>query len=216
MYFDAVEDILKKLADPKLKGSARANLSRQLKDIDPDGVIQKFVNEGGERPDLSGIIGQNKKSSKKRRKTWGAEKERPKPKKKRPTASDSSSNKDQDEDQPKAKKIKKREEETPEEPPTPPPPRERIVTTTSVSYSSMSISWSSSNGNNPNDKLLNALYGSLESAMPDARRQAVCEYINNRLNLIGNEDKRNSAATKISEKLGDSEYWINFADQYEL
>ena len=47
MYFEAVEDILRKLADPKLKGSAKANLTKQLKDIDPDGKIQKFVTEGG-------------------------------------------------------------------------------------------------------------------------------------------------------------------------
>ena len=49
MYFEAVQDILEKLAEPKLKGSQKASLTRQLKDLDPDGVIRKFLEEKGEK-----------------------------------------------------------------------------------------------------------------------------------------------------------------------
>eukprot|EP00607_Mallomonas_marina_P008762 CAMPEP_0182419036 /NCGR_PEP_ID=MMETSP1167-20130531/3426_1 /TAXON_ID=2988 /ORGANISM="Mallomonas Sp, Strain CCMP3275" /LENGTH=365 /DNA_ID=CAMNT_0024593611 /DNA_START=43 /DNA_END=1140 /DNA_ORIENTATION=+ len=65
MYFEAVQDILKKLNEPKLRGSTRSNLQKQLKDLDPDGDIQKYLSEGGERPDLSHLIN-NKPKSKKR------------------------------------------------------------------------------------------------------------------------------------------------------
>ena len=47
MYFDAVEEILTKLKEKDLKSSIKSNLIRQLKDLDPDGVIQKFVTQGG-------------------------------------------------------------------------------------------------------------------------------------------------------------------------
>ena len=56
MYFEAVEKILTKLADPKLKGSVKANLTKQLKELDPDGVIKKYIEEGGDRPDISDMI----------------------------------------------------------------------------------------------------------------------------------------------------------------
>lgn len=59
MYFEAVQEILTKIADPKTKGTTKANLQKQLKDLDPEGVIQKFVTDGGPRPDISSII--NKK-----------------------------------------------------------------------------------------------------------------------------------------------------------
>ena len=32
------------------KGSTKANLQKQLKDLDPEGVIQRFLEQGGERP----------------------------------------------------------------------------------------------------------------------------------------------------------------------
>ncbi len=57
MYFDAVEEILNKIADPKVKAATKTNLQKQLKDLDPQGTIAKFVREGGPRPDLSGIMG---------------------------------------------------------------------------------------------------------------------------------------------------------------
>ena len=35
MYFEAVEEILTKLADPKIKATTKTNLQKQLKDLDP-------------------------------------------------------------------------------------------------------------------------------------------------------------------------------------
>jgi len=66
MYFDAVEEILNKLDEKKLKGSVRADLQRQLKELDPDGRIAKFVKEGGPRPDLTDIIDASEKNKKNR------------------------------------------------------------------------------------------------------------------------------------------------------
>jgi hypothetical protein len=63
MYFEAVADVLAKLAVPNIKGSSKSSLQRQLKDLDPDGRITRFLNEGGSRPDLSDMI--NKKAPKK-------------------------------------------------------------------------------------------------------------------------------------------------------
>lgn len=60
MYFDAVEEILKKLNNPSLKSAAKSNLQRELKDLDPEGVIQRFVRDGGPRPDISKIMGSKK------------------------------------------------------------------------------------------------------------------------------------------------------------
>ena len=57
MYFDAVDGILKKLGDASVKASTKANLQKQLKDLDPDGVIVKFVRDGGARPDISYLLG---------------------------------------------------------------------------------------------------------------------------------------------------------------
>eukprot|EP01035_Chromulina_nebulosa_P034317 gene34317-46034_t len=56
MYFEAVEQIIAKLTDPKLKGSVRADLSKQLKDLDPDGRIRDFLDGKSTRPNLSDLI----------------------------------------------------------------------------------------------------------------------------------------------------------------
>lgn len=56
MYFDAVDDILKKLDDPNLKSGGRQRLQKELNELDPDGVIQDFVRNGGPRPDISNLL----------------------------------------------------------------------------------------------------------------------------------------------------------------
>jgi hypothetical protein len=43
MYYDAVEEIEAKLADPKTKSGTRSSLQRQLKELDPDGRIRDFL-----------------------------------------------------------------------------------------------------------------------------------------------------------------------------
>ncbi len=56
MYFDAVDDILKKLADPNVKSGSKQRLQKELKELDPEGVIQEFVTNGGPRPDISNLL----------------------------------------------------------------------------------------------------------------------------------------------------------------
>lgn len=65
MYFEAVEDIQKRLADPNIKSGKKANLLKQLKELDPDGRIRAFVNDtdNKERPDLSDVVGNKKRAS---------------------------------------------------------------------------------------------------------------------------------------------------------
>jgi hypothetical protein len=60
MYFEAVQEILDKLADPKMKGSAKANYQRQLKDLDPEGKIVKYLTGEAEKPDLTSFIEKNR------------------------------------------------------------------------------------------------------------------------------------------------------------
>lgn len=60
MYYDAVEGILKQLSSDTTKSNKRANLLLELKDLDPTGVIQKYIQEGGPRPDLSATIGKRR------------------------------------------------------------------------------------------------------------------------------------------------------------
>ena len=60
MYIEAVQEILDKLADPKLKGSAKANYQRQLKDLDPEGKIVKYLNGEADKPDLTSFIEKNR------------------------------------------------------------------------------------------------------------------------------------------------------------
>lgn len=73
MYFEAVSELLGKLAESGLKGSTKASLTRQLKELDPDGRITRFLDLGGPRPDMSDII--NKKPKKKGAKPVKKEKE---------------------------------------------------------------------------------------------------------------------------------------------
>ena len=56
MYFEAVEQIVKKLSDSKLKGSTRADLTKQLKELDPEGAIRAFLEGKTTRPDLSDML----------------------------------------------------------------------------------------------------------------------------------------------------------------
>ena len=52
-----------KLNDPKLKGSTKARLQKELKELDPQGIIQNYISNGGDRPDISNLIGTGTKGS---------------------------------------------------------------------------------------------------------------------------------------------------------
>ncbi len=53
MYFEAVQEIQKRLADPKLKSGTKASLQRQLRELDPEGRVRAFLaGSSSERPDM--------------------------------------------------------------------------------------------------------------------------------------------------------------------
>jgi hypothetical protein len=52
MVFEAVEEITKRLTDPKLKNGTRASLQRQLRDLDPEGRVRDFLAGKSPRPDV--------------------------------------------------------------------------------------------------------------------------------------------------------------------
>jgi len=66
MYFDTVEEILGKLGEAGIKGSQKAYLTKQLRDLDPEGEIQDFVKNRSDRPDLSGYEGFDVRPKKKK------------------------------------------------------------------------------------------------------------------------------------------------------
>jgi hypothetical protein len=177
MYFEAVEEILGKLADPKLKGSQKASLTRQLKDLDPEGVIRKFLEEKGERPDIAHLVNRKKATKKKNK---GTLKDRPKKKRK------------------KAKEEKMDFSDDEEEKTAPPPP-------------APSPSPSPASPKSPVDKLLLELGSSLEGTLSDSSRASVLKYLRGRLESVSDEGKQQNAMSKIAARLGDDDYWVNFA-----
>jgi hypothetical protein len=178
MYFEAVQEILEKLADPKLKGSQKASLTRQLKDLDPEGVIRKFLEEQGERPDIAHLVNRKKATKKKNK---GTLKDRPKKKKRKEEKMDFSDDED--------------DKVTPT--PTPPSPAPAAAP------------------KSPLDKLLLELGSSLQGTLSESSRATVLKYLRGRLEGISNEDKQQSAMGKIAARLGDEEYWVNFAANLE-
>ena len=235
MYFEAVQDILTKINDPKTKGSAKvheqshnylilkallvtlllssclvrhflihpsyglaiidywtsinliisaiqASLQKQLKDLDPEGSIQKFL-DGGDRPDISNIIGRKQKP--KTRKTAGTDKSL---KKKRATeALPSADFKDDDDD----------DEE--------------------ITSASKMTPKSSKEKNNTSDEvyiaMLGELYDGLEGVMSDDSRANVVEYLKERIEGITDTARRSATIRKIAEKLGDDNYWVDYASK---
>ncbi len=59
MYFDAVNEILTKLQNPRLKPTVAGDLRSQLSELDPKGVIQKYFATGADprrKPDISDTV----------------------------------------------------------------------------------------------------------------------------------------------------------------
>ena len=163
----------------------QASLQKQLKDLDPEGAIQKFL-EGGERPDISHII--NRKSSLKGKKGAGGGGDKSLKKKKAPpapTSTSSSSYNDDDDDEsdeiivPK-KKISVGKEQ----------PREETYVV-----------------------MLGELYDGLESVLSDDSRANVVEYLKQRIEAISDPLKQAATIRKIAEKLGDDDYWVDYASK---
>jgi hypothetical protein len=53
MYFDAVEEMLKKIDNPSISKKKKRELEKELAILDPKKKMQNFIKFGGERPDIS-------------------------------------------------------------------------------------------------------------------------------------------------------------------
>jgi hypothetical protein len=165
MYFEAVEEVLAKLAEPSLKGSSKSSLLRQLKELDPDGRIAKFLKEGGARPDMSDLTNTKPKQQKQKR----------------------------------AQESKSK----------PAPPKEEAVTPDHDDV----VAESFSEPDEPYEELLVALYESLSGSLKESSRQLLRDTLRGRIERIADSEKRNATVRKIAERLGDTEYWINYANK---
>jgi len=215
MYFEAAETILKKLAEPKLKGSVKASLTKQLQEIDPDGRIRAFLEGKADRPDLSKSLEQSRREKDEKRKKSAS----PLQKKKETKGSSKADLRDEEDDLD--------EDDGDDEPaPTRKSPPARPSASASPSSSSRSsrgngvssgsrASTSKSSAGAGADsmafKVLNELEDSLIGVLPDAKREQLLEYLKARIDSISDEAKRGGVVNKIAEKLGDDQYWVDYA-----
>eukprot|EP01038_Epipyxis_sp_PR26KG_P005017 gene5017-7004_t len=221
MYFEAVETILKKLADPKLKGSAKANLTKQLQELDPDEKIRKYLEEGGDRPDISDRVDiapkkKNPDSS-------------PALKKKKPSrpADSNNSNKNidkkkvttyDDDDEDELNVDDEEDDLNDDDDVRRAPPKGTQKKRSGVSGGSNSNNkGKNSNNDNKSDsssikKVLDALDDSLDGLVTDSNKKKLIAHLQNRITSISDKTKQTAAITKIAEKLGDDDYWINYIE----
>lgn len=191
MYFEAVETILEKLNDPKLKGAAKANLNRQLKDIDPDGKIRDFLEGKTERPDLTKEIEDGRKSRQQKDKEMRRKQQRMEKKKAAKRSNKTKGVEDEEGD---------------------PSLTEDTDNSTAAS---------SNNNNDSNDvanddaymQVLRELDGSLVDSLVPAKRKQLINYLKDRIESITNSSKQEEIVLKIVKKLGDEDYWINYASK---
>jgi len=213
MYFEAVQGLLEKLADPKLKGSVKANLQKQLKDLDPDGVIRKFLEEKGERPDISYLTDRKKKKPKSSDKFSAIAERGPKGKKPANGAKgkSSKSSKDEDEDLSEDDEGEEAEEEraAPTPSPAPAPVRARAPAPAPAA---------ADDDEAPEQYLvvLNELFDSLEGAMPPKTRKALIELLKSKIDGVSDPAKRDAVVGKIAERLGSVDYWVSYAEKAGL
>jgi hypothetical protein len=65
----------------------------------------------------------------------------------------------------------------------------------------------------PYEELLVALYESLSGSLKESSRQLLRDTLRGRIERIADSEKRNATVRKIAERLGDTEYWINYANK---
>lgn len=184
MYFDAVQEILKKLADTNLKTSVKARLERDLKELDPNGIIRKFVEEGGERPDISDLIGTTKKKS--------SSQPLRKPGNKTPEKKSKTSTSKNEEEEEEEENVGNQEKK---------PVSKK---------SSPSVNKESNSLDESNNRVLMELSESLEDVISIRDRKRLVDYLKSRLESISEPKKRASAYAKIAERLGDIDYWTDY------
>ncbi len=192
MYFEAVQDVISKLANPKTKGSTKANLQKQLKDLDPDGTIQKFLESGSkeDRPDISHIINRKSKKSKKTT-SKSASKSKP--------ASSSLDKESKSNTKKPIKNITYDDDDEEEAIGFQDEPVEEIkpVAKNTPAYK----------------RVLDELYNSLDGVLSKKERAALVSFLESRIESISDSTKQSSTVTKIAERLGDDEYWIKYSNK---
>ena len=197
MYFEAVQDVLSKLANPKTKGSTKANLQKQLKDLDPDGTIQKFLESGSkeDRPDISHIINRKNKKSKKSTSK---------------SASKSKSTLSDKETKPSTKKPTKNMTYDDDEDDESAGLRDAPVEAVEAAEEVKAVAKKSAPAYK---RVLDELYGSLDGVLSNKERTALVSFLESRIESISDPVKQENTVTKIAERLGDEEYWVNYSNK---
>ena len=218
MYFEAVEELLKKMSDPKYKAGAKETMKRQLKDLDPEGVIQKYISGGGDKPDISNLINRPKGKHKDDKGTL-----KDKPKKgttKKPSGSKGSklSSKDLygDDD------VDEEAEES--EPPRPvdrrmepvqPPAAKAPPAAEEKREEGAAAAASPKKKKDTYLTVLSELYESLDGVLRDDKRNALLALLQERIEAIADPAKREATVAKIAERLGDEDYWVTYAKRID-
>lgn len=204
MYFEAVQEVMTKIANPKTKGSTKANLQKQLKDLDPDGTIQKYLQDGGEKPDISHII--NRKSKKKASK--GTLKDRPNgDKKKAANKAAKSTMKADDNDYSDNGDVEDSNNSKSNN------NKDSNISRDINSNSNSNSSGKSATATSSYQDVLDELYISLDGVIDDGARSKLLNFLSNRLETITDDSKRSATLTKIAQQLGNDEYWIAYSDK---
>lgn len=200
MYFEAVEKIMKRLEDPKLKGSMKATLIRQMKELDPKGEIRKFLDGKGPRPDLSEFIQDSLKQKRDKvalnkeklakKGTKGGKKDKKEPKIAK-EKEETVSAKEDDDDNVRDDDDVDGDFEGPSSPEVAPP----------KSNKSEAIYL----------KVLRELDSSLKGSIEAEKRVELVAYLKARIESIKDGDKQEKVINNIAKKLGDDDYWIDYA-----
>ena len=228
MYFEAVQGILERLADPKLKGSTKANLQKELKALDPDGIIKKFIEEKGERPDISYLIDRKKKAKKDDK--FSAIAERPKGKKRPPGgttgAKSSKSSSPSTEDLRDDGNGDGDNEEAAAPAPLPAGKAESVSRPVPRASAEDDKNDDDDDGASGGRKpptptrppayltVLKELSESLEdSALSASARKQLVDLLKSKIEAVSDVAKMDAVVSKIAAKLGDIEYWEGYYEK---
>eukprot|EP01039_Chlorochromonas_danica_P008249 gene8249-9097_t len=226
MVIDAVKEIMRKLSDPKIKSSVKSDLTKQLKELDPNGKIRTFLEEGEKgQIDVSGVLGSTKdKPLKKATKKDNNGKASNKP----PTTSESKKNGKG------GSKTDREGDEEEEEGDDEAFYGKKSPSSTRKNGSSKS----KSNGNGSKSgvgaekrdsslrgsdgkvgkgdevsKLMAALENSLENVLEEDEITALVKSLRQRLQSMSSPEKQAAVMAKIAQKIGDEDYWREYVEQ---
>jgi hypothetical protein len=188
-------------------------LQKQLKELDPDGLIQKYVTSGGDYPDIGYILEQKPKKKKTASSSSSSSKapqkkkseDKPKPKPKAVNYDDD----DEDDDDDKDDKYNRKnvEDEKPKA------SKSKPVEDDDDDDSIRVPQKSKSKDNDVLSSLMSELNDSLTGVIDGPIRSKLIKYLISRIESISDSNKREATISKIAEKLGDDDYWIAYAEK---